>query len=165
MIVVVMGVSGVGKTTVGQALAERMGCEFVEGDAHHPAANVEKMRAGIPLDDDDRWPWLARLAEVIDTALVEGRDLVVACSALKRVYRDMLIGSRQGVRLVYLAADRALIASRLSDRNHEYMPSSLLDSQFATLEPPSVDESCVEIDVSIPLSQAIETGFRKLAGA
>ncbi|MBT5264941.1 MAG: gluconokinase [Rhodospirillaceae bacterium] len=165
MIVVVMGVSGVGKTTVGQALAERMGCEFVEGDAHHPAANVEKMRAGIPLDDDDRWPWLARLAEVIDTALVEGRDLVIACSALKRVYRDMLIGSRQGVRLVYLAADRALIASRLSDRNHEYMPSSLLDSQFATLEPPSVDESCVEIDVSIPLSQAIETGFRKLAGA
>ncbi|MBT6135855.1 MAG: gluconokinase [Rhodospirillaceae bacterium] len=165
MIVVVMGVSGVGKTTVGQALAERMGCEFVEGDAHHPAANVEKMRAGIPLDDDDRWPWLARLAEVIDTALVEGRDLVIACSALKRVYRDMLIGSRQGVRLVYLAADRALIASRLSERNHEYMPSSLLDSQFATLEPPSVDESCVEIDVSIPLSQAIETGFRKLAGA
>jgi gluconokinase len=165
MIVVVMGVSGVGKTTVGQALAERMGCEFVEGDAHHPAANVEKMRAGIPLDDDDRWPWLARLAEVIDTALVEGRDLVVACSALKRVYRDMLIGSRQGVRLVYLAADRALIASRLSDRNHEYMPSSLLDSQFATLEPPSVDESCVEIDVSIPVSQAIESGFRKLAGA
>ena len=165
MIVVVMGVSGVGKTTVGQALAERMGCEFVEGDAHHPAANVEKMRAGIPLDDDDRWPWLARLAEVIDTALVEGRDLVVACSALKRVYRDMLIGSRQGVRLVYLAADRALIASRLSERNHEYMPSSLLDSQFATLEPPSVDESCVEIDVSIPVSQAIESGFRKLAGA
>lgn len=165
MIVVVMGVSGVGKTTVGQALAERMGCEFVEGDAHHPAANVEKMRAGIPLDDDDRWPWLARLAEVIDTALVEGRDLVIACSALKRVYRDMLIGSRQGVRLVYLAADRALIASRLSERNHEYMPSSLLDSQFATLEPPSVDESCVEIDVSIPVSQAIESGFRKLAGA
>jgi gluconokinase len=149
MIVVVMGVSGVGKTTIGRRLAERLGWPFIDADDHHPAANVAKMAAGTPLDDADRWPWLAAL----NALLLKEANAVVACSALKEIYRQRLLAGVADARVVYLHGAKALIASRLAARRHRYMPASLLDSQFATLEPPArairVDvagepEACVE---------------------
>src|SRR5579884_1235439 len=131
MIVVVMGVSGAGKTTVGRALAAALGWPFVDADDLHPAANVEKMRRGQPLDDADRAPWLAAVASTIRSM----RDGVVACSALKRAYRDLL-RVRDDVRFVYLAVDEKVLAARLAARQGHYMPPSLLPSQLATLEPP-----------------------------
>lgn len=134
--IVVMGVTGVGKTTVGRLLAARAGCRFVEGDELHPAANVAKMSAGQPLDDADRLPWLAAIARVIDSALVEGQMVVVACSALKRSYRQVLGGGDCRVIFVHLTGQPALVASRLAGRKGHFMPPQLLASQFAALEPP-----------------------------
>lgn len=139
-ILLLMGVSGCGKTTIGAALAERLGWEFLEGDALHPPANVAKMAAGTPLDDGDRWPWLRAIAERIDGWRRHGVSGVVACSALKRVYRDILVGPCADVRLVYLQGDRVLIAARLAARKNHFMPPGLLDSQFRTLEEPGGDE-------------------------
>ena len=146
-VVVMMGVSGVGKTTVGRRLAEELGCGYAEGDSYHPAANVEKMRAGTPLEDADRWPWLHAMAADIDRWRADGTGMVLACSALKRAYRDILIGDRPDVRLVQLSGEEALIRSRIAARRHEYMPASLLISQFATLEPPTADERTIVVDV------------------
>jgi gluconokinase len=139
-VVVMMGVSGSGKTTVGQLLAKHLGWEWQEGDALHPPANVAKMSAGIPLTDEDRWPWLDAIAAVIDGWRAQGKSGVVACSALKRAYRDILIGPRRDVVLVYMHGDRPLIEARMKLRKDHYMPVSLLDSQFATLEEPTPDE-------------------------
>lgn len=139
-VVVLMGVSGSGKTTVGQLLAKHLGWEWQEGDALHPPANVEKMRSGMPLTDADRWPWLGAIAVVIDGWRSQGKSGVVACSALKRAYRDILIGLRRDVVLVYMQGDRPLIEARMALRKDHYMPMSLLDSQFATLEEPTADE-------------------------
>ena len=133
MIVVLMGVSGVGKTTIGERLAQRLGWPLIEGDDYHPAANVAKMGAGIPLDDDDRWPWLDALNRRIRG---EG-NAVVTCSALKESYRQRLLAGVADARLVYLHAPKAVIAARVAARKHRYMPASLLESQFATLEPPT----------------------------
>ena len=145
MVIVVMGVSGSGKTTVGQLLADALGAEFAEGDAYHPPENIEKMRRGIPLEDADRWPWLHTLAAQIDRWLAAGTMVVLACSALKQSYRDVLARDRPGVRFVHLQGDMALIRLRLDRRRGHYMPATLLDSQFAALETPG---DAITVDVA-----------------
>lgn len=146
-VVVVMGVSGSGKTTVAALLAAALGWRFIEGDDLHPPANIAKMRRGEPLTDTDRAPWLARIAAEIDALRAAGRGGVVACSALRRAYRDVLIGPRAGMALVYLAGGHDLIAARLHGRHGHFMPESLLDSQFAALEPPATDEHAIVVPI------------------
>jgi carbohydrate kinase (thermoresistant glucokinase family) len=155
-IAVVMGVAGVGKTTVGERLAKRLNWEFVEGDRLHPPENVAKMQSGQPLTDADRAPWLAAIATAIDAWRARGACGVMTCSALKRAYRRCIIGDRQGVRLVYLDGPRPLIAARLAARRGHFMPASLLDSQFATLEPPGPDESPITVSVDRPVERIVE---------
>lgn len=147
-ILVVMGVAGSGKTTIAAALAERLGWRLLEGDAFHPPANVAKMAAGTPLTDDDRWPWLRAIAAEVDAIRAAGGSAVVACSALKRAYREVLIGDRADVRLVYLQGTRTLIGERLAARKGHFMPSALLDSQFATLEEPGPKEAPIVVSVN-----------------
>jgi gluconokinase len=143
MIVVVMGVSGCGKSTVGAALAGALGWPFIEADDLHPAANVAKMSAGNPLEDSDRWPWLDRIVDALREAQKRHPHVVLACSALKHAYRERLM--RAGpTRFVHLRGDEATIATRLAQRRHRYMPATLLASQFATLEPPP---EALEIDI------------------
>ncbi|SDF35131.1 gluconate kinase, SKI family [Blastococcus fimeti] len=144
--VVVMGVSGSGKTTVAERLAERLDWEFAEGDDFHPRANVEKMAAGHPLDDDDRWPWLRTIGGWIDQREATGRSVVVTCSALKRSYRDLLREGRPSVWFAHVTADATVIRDRIEHRSGHYMPASLLDSQLATLEPLGPDEAGAEVD-------------------
>ncbi|HEX3346590.1 MAG TPA: gluconokinase [Acetobacteraceae bacterium] len=139
-VLVVMGVSGSGKTTVAHKLAERLGWPFLEGDDLHPPSNVAKMASGIPLTDEDRLPWLHAIAAWIDERLAGHEPGVVTCSALKHAYRVILVGDRPHVRIVYLQGGKALIARRLSNRKGHFMPPTLLDSQFATLEEPGPDE-------------------------
>ena len=147
VIVVVMGVSGSGKSTVAARLADALGCQFQEGDDLHPRENVEKMRSGTPLSDADRLPWLRKIAEGIDGRRARGECGVVTCSALKRSYRDIIIGDRRDVVLVYLKGSRDLIHQRLIARHEHFMPVALLDSQFATLEEPTPDEHPIVVDV------------------
>ena len=135
-----MGVSGSGKSTVAAGLVERLGWEFAEGDDFHPPANVEKMRAGHPLDDDDRWPWLRTLAEWIGEHERAGKSVVVTCSALKRVYRDLLCDGHPSVWFAHVTADADLLRERVAHRPGHYMPASLLDSQLTTLQPLQDDE-------------------------
>jgi gluconokinase len=144
-VLVLMGVSGCGKSTVGAMLAGRLGWEFEEGDDLHPPANVAKMAAGQPLTDEDRRPWLTRVAGWIHERTAEGRPGIVTCSALKRSYRDQLRGDQ--VTFVYLAGTREQIATRLAARHGHFMPPALLESQFAILEPPGPDEQALTIDV------------------
>jgi gluconokinase len=151
MIIVVMGVSGSGKTTLGRALARELGAEFLEGDRFHPASNVAKMSRGEPLTDADRWPWLDRLAAEFARVRKSGRNAVLACSALKRAYRDRLRKGAPELSLLFLKGDKALIGERLRARTRHFMPPGLLDSQFASLEEPGPDESPVVLDVSPPL--------------
>ena len=146
-IIVVMGVSGSGKTTVAKGLAAAEGWSVLEGDTFHPPANVAKMKSGTPLTDADRWPWLHAIAAAIDADRARGENAVVACSALRRVYRDILIGGRTDVRLVYLKGSQALIAERMRARHGHFMPPALLDSQFQTLEEPGPDEHPITVDV------------------
>lgn len=134
--IVVMGVSGCGKSTVGQALAQRLGWEFQDADRFHPQTNVDKMRAGTPLQDADRWPWLDRLNSLLRHSAAKRRPVVLACSALKQVYRDRLAARMHKVCFVHLQGSFELIEQRLALRSHAYMPSSLLRSQFETLETP-----------------------------
>lgn len=156
-VVVLMGVSGSGKSRVGGLLATRLGWSFMEGDALHPPANVEKMRAGRPLDDADRQPWLAFVADWIDARLDAGEGGVVTCSALKRAYRRIL--DRQGGRVVFVFLDggRDLIARRLAARQGHFMPASLLDSQLATLEPPADDEPAIRVEIGPSPETLVET--------
>ncbi|MFJ3382673.1 MULTISPECIES: gluconokinase [unclassified Curtobacterium] len=142
-VLVVMGVSGSGKSTVAAMVADRLGWDFAEGDAMHPPANVDKMHAGIPLDDEDRWPWLDVVSGWIDDHLRSGSHGVVTCSALKRSYRDVL--RAPGVVFVHVAGDGALIEERMSARTGHYMPTSLLASQLAILELPGADEAHITI--------------------
>ena len=154
-IAVIMGVSGSGKTTIGRVLARRLGWLFLEGDALHPPENIAKMKAGHPLDDEDRAPWLAAVAARIDQWRDDGKCGVVACSALKRRYRDIIIGGRADVRLIYLEGSRALIGERLAQRHDHFMPASLLDSQFAALEPPTADEDAITVPVDVPVDAIV----------
>jgi gluconokinase len=147
IIVVVMGVSGSGKSTVAALLAAALGCQFQEGDDLHPPENVEKMRTGIPLTDADRMPWLRKIAADIDGWRARGECGVLTCSALKRSYRDIIIGDRRDVVLVYLKGSRELIHQRMIARHGHFMPVALLDSQFATLEEPTRDEHPIIEDV------------------
>jgi gluconokinase len=147
-VVIIMGVSGSGKSTIGAMLASRMGWPFEDGDWFHPAANVEKMHKGIALTDDDRWPWLGAIADRIDQVRRTAGHSVIACSALKRRYRDVLIGDRRDVRLVYLTGEEALIARRIATRHEHFMPQSLLHSQFEALEEPGPDENAVTVSIA-----------------
>ena len=148
VIVVVMGVSGSGKTTVAALLAAALGCQFQEGDDLHPRENVEKMHGGTPLTDADRMGWLHKIAEEIDGWRARGESGVLTCSALKRSYRDIIIGSRPGVTLVYLKGSYDLIRRRMVARHEHFMPVALLDSQFATLQEPTPVEHPITVDVS-----------------
>jgi carbohydrate kinase (thermoresistant glucokinase family) len=141
VIVLVMGVSGSGKSTIGELLAKRLNSEFIDADQYHPPENVKKMAAGIPLEDADRWPWLDRL----NALLKAKRNAVLACSALKEIYRKRLLDGVGDHRVVYLTGSPELIGERVAARKHRYMPASLLKSQFETLEPP---HGAIEIDVA-----------------
>lgn len=164
-IIVVMGVSSSGKSTVGAALAERLGVPFLDGDGYHPPANVEKMRAGTPLTDTDRWPWLERLALALKDAAGEHGRAVGACSALKRTYRDFMTRvAGEPILFVYLEGTKDVIAARIAARKHEFMPASLLDSQFATLEQPSADENAVPVPVTDPVEAIVETVAGQITG-
>ncbi|MEZ3179001.1 gluconokinase [Streptomyces pimonensis] len=145
-VVVVMGVSGTGKTTIGHLLAARLGVPYAEGDDLHPPANIAKMSAGTPLTDDDRWPWLDAIGDWAHGRA--GLGGVVSCSALKRSYRDRLRAAAPGVVFVHLTGDRALVEGRMSHRQGHFMPAALLDSQFATLQPLEPDEAGVAVDVT-----------------
>jgi gluconokinase len=146
-VVIVMGVSGCGKSTIGALLAARLRWEFEDADWFHPASNIDKMHSGIPLTDEDRWPWLDAVAASIDTTRRLGGHAVVACSALKRSYRDVLIGKRPEVRLVYLKGDETLIARRMAVRHEHFMPRTLLHSQFEALEEPGPDENPIIVSI------------------
>ena len=146
--IVVMGVSGSGKSTLGAALAQRLGADFLEGDEFHPPANVARMAAGIALTDADRQGWLTTLSERLGEARRDGRTVVLACSALKRSYRDILRSQAGGLALIHLEGAPELLAQRMAGRKGHYMPPSLLASQLATLEPPQADEQALTLDVS-----------------
>ena len=161
-IVVVMGVSGSGKTTIAAGLANHLGWPLLEGDSFHPPANIAKMKAGTPLTDADREPWLRAIAQRIDAERAAGASAVVACSALKRAYRDILIDRRPDLVLLYLRGDKALIAGRMASRQGHFMPPALLDSQFATLEEPGPDEHPVVVDIGGPPGAVIEKALRQL---
>jgi len=149
VIAIVMGVSGSGKTTVSALLAAALGCQFQEGDDLHPAENVEKMQGGTPLTDADRLPWLRKIAEEIDSWRARGDSGVLTCSALERSYRDIVIGNRPGVTLVYLKGSYDLIRRRMAARHEHFMPVALLDSQFATLQEPTPNEHPITMDVGV----------------
>jgi len=159
----VIGVSGAGKTTIGRLLAERLGWAFLDADELHSAANVEKMRSGRPLNDDDRWPWLDAVGGWIDARAAEGRASVIACSALKRAYRDRLRKGRPQVRIIFLSGDADLIAERLAHRKGHYWPAALLPTQFAALEPPGPEEHPITVDIGPPPAALVETIARELA--
>jgi gluconokinase len=151
--VVLMGVSGCGKSAVGEALARRMGWRFHDADDFHPAANVEKMRGGRALDDEDRWPWLDRLNSVLRHSAAKREPTVLACSALKQRYRDRLAARVPGVLFVHLSGSFELISARLAQRQHRYMPASLLHSQFDALEAPP---DAMVVDVALPVDEVVD---------
>jgi len=153
--VVVMGVSGVGKTTIARGISTITGWTFAEGDDLHPPANVAKMQEGQPLTDEDRWPWLRLVGDWMSAEIAEGRSAVVTCSALRRSYRDLLRDGRPEVEFCHLAAESALVGDRLQHRDGHFMPSSLLPSQYATLEPLEADEPGVTVSVEGDVSEVL----------
>lgn len=157
-----MGVSGCGKSTIASMLAHRLNWIFEEGDWFHPPSNIEKMHSGEPLTDEDRWPWLEGIAAWIDATRRAGNRGIVACSALKRAYRDILVGERTDVRIIYLKGDRDLIARRLAARDGHFMPPSLLDSQFAALEEPQPDEHPIVVSIAPHPREIVEEIVKKL---
>jgi len=159
MRIVVMGVSGCGKSTVGQMLAERLDAKFVDGDDLHPEENKAKMAAGIALNDEDRWGWLDKVGSV----LAESENVVIACSALKVVYRDRIRAAAEGVKFIHLAGERKILESRLNNRQNHFMPASLLDSQLSTLQPLQKDELGIEFDINQNLSDLVNQSLDFLA--
>ncbi len=149
LVIVLMGVSGCGKSTTGAALSRSLGWPFRDADSFHPPANVEKMSRGMPLTDEDRWPWLDAIAQWIGERCAAGEHGIVSCSALKRAYRDRILSLRSDVRLVYLKGEKGLIGQRLRGRKNHFMPASLLDSQFATLEEPGAEEGALIVSVAM----------------
>src|ERR1700710_808740 len=160
--IVVMGVSGSGKTSAAQELTRQLGWEYIEGDDLHPEANVAKMASGHPLDDEDRWPWLRRIAAVIGEHEAAGTSIIVTCSALKRSYRDLLREGHPSVWFAHVEVSREVLADRLAARQGHYMPPSLLDSQLATLERLGEDEPGAVIDGDAPLSDTVAELLRDL---
>jgi gluconokinase len=151
-----MGVSGSGKSTVADHLAIRIGWRYEDGDSFHPPSNVAKMHAGHPLTDEDRWPWLKAIAAEIDRSCKVHERAVIACSALKRTYRDILVHGREDVRIIFLNGTQDLIAERLAARKDHFMPVGLLASQFRTLEPPSMDERPITVAIDRPVETIVE---------
>lgn len=162
LVIVLMGVSGCGKSTTGAALSRRLGWPFRDADSFHPPANVAKMSRGVPLTDEDRWPWLDAIAQWIDERCARGERGVVSCSALKRAYRCRIVGTRSGVQLVYLKGDMNLIGKRLRGRKGHFMPVSLLDSQFAALEEPGADERALTVSVALSPRRVVATIVERL---
>jgi gluconokinase len=162
---IVMGVSGAGKSTIAEALARRLAWRYEDGDRFHPASNVAKMKAGQPLIDADRWPWLQAIADEIDRLGDLGEHVVIACSALKRAYRDVLRHGRHDVRFVFLDGSQQLVASRLASRKGHFMPPDLLASQFKTLEPPGDDEHPITISIEATVDAIVDTIVRQLKSA
>jgi gluconokinase len=161
--VVVMGVSGSGKTSIGEAIAVAFKTDYVEGDALHPAVNIAKMSAGTPLTDEDRWPWLDAVGKALSEGSASGHAIVVSCSALKKVYRDRLRQAAGGrLAFVYLTGSRTVLESRMGHRTGHFMPTSLLDSQFKTLEPPTGEELIVTVDIDAPLETVIDHSIEGL---
>ena len=161
--VIVMGVSGAGKSTIAEALARRLHWRYEDGDTFHPASNVAKMKAGHPLSDDDRWPWLRAIADEIDRLGRVGERAVIACSALRRAYRDVLVHGRRDVRIVFLSGTQPLVARRLAGRKGHFMPPDLLASQFRTLEPPSDDEHPITISIEATVDAIVDTIVQHLS--
>ena len=159
---IVMGVSGSGKSTIADKLAERLRWSYEDGDKFHPASNVAKMSAGHPLTDEDRWPWLQAIADEIDRVCRAGQRAVIACSALKRAYRDILVHGRSDVRIIYLKGTQELIARRLATRKNHFMPPGLLDSQFRALEPPDTRENPVTVSIDAPVDAIVDDIIRGL---
>ena len=162
VVAIMMGVSGTGKTTIAKLLAAALDCQFREGDDLHSAANVEKMKADTPLTDADRLPWLHKIAEEIDRWRARGESGVLTCSALKRSYRDIIIGARPDVTLVYLKGSRGLIGKRMAARHNHFMPIGLLDSQFASLQEPTPDEHPITVDVDGQPTEIVAAIVRQL---
>jgi gluconokinase len=161
-ILVVMGVSGSGKTTIGKLLSQRLGWPYRDADEFHPKANIEKMKNGVPLTDDDRWPWLRAIAAFIDEERSRGVHAIVTCSALKRSYRAIIVGDRGDVRLVYLKGEKALLEARLAKRHGHFMPPSLLQSQFDDLEGPGPDEQPLTVSVDATPETIVAEIFERL---
>jgi gluconokinase len=159
---VVMGVSGSGKSTIADHLAGRLGWRYEDGDVFHPASNVAKMSAGQPLTDEDRWPWLRAIADEIDRVCAASERAVIACSALKRTYRDILVHGRNDVRIVFLNGTQDLIASRLAARKGHFMPAGLLASQFKTLEPPQPGERPIAVSIDASVETIVDDIIRQL---
>jgi gluconokinase len=157
-----MGVSGSGKSTVAEALADRLGWRFEDGDSFHPPGNVAKMAAGHPLTDDDRWPWLNAIADEIERTCEAGNHVIIACSALKHAYREVLLRGRDDVRFVFLNGTQALIADRLAHRKGHFMPPELLTSQFRTLEPPDETEHVITVSIDAQVEPIVDEIVRQL---
>jgi len=162
LVLVLMGVSGSGKSTTGARLSKLLGWPFRDADSFHPQANIDKMSKGLPLTDEDRQPWLAAIAQWIDERLAAGECGIVSCSALKRAYRRIIVGERAGVRLVYLKGNMELIGGRLSRRRNHFMPAALLRSQFDALEEPQGDERALSVPISLTPRRVVEAIMQEL---
>lgn len=163
-VLIIMGVSGSGKSTIAELLSHELGWDFRDGDEFHPKSNVEKMHSGTPLTDQDRWPWLEAIAAWIDQKRSAGEHAIVTCSALKKSYREILIGPRKDVGLIYLKGDEHLIAERLAKRKDHFMPKGLLRSQFQTLQEPGPDEHPIKVSIAPAPREIAADILRELRG-